>query len=122
MSMKTLSAPRRIYSRNDVTHVCFEGRTYGTAAVSELSLDLPVTCEKLKSDGGRARIMVTQPRKDGPALTETWRSVSVPRKARATAEALERIGVHESAPPSRNCVKSLRSSASSTTNRGRLVS
>jgi len=83
MSMKTASAPRRIYSRNDVTHVCFDGRTYGAPASSKLSLDFPVTIEKAKSDGGKARALVTQSRAGVKAITETWRSIVVPQKPRA---------------------------------------
>lgn len=81
--MKTASAPRRIYVRNAVTHVCFDGRTFGPATDSALSLDHPVTIEKLESDGGRARVEVTQKRKGQKTLVEVWRSVNVPRNARA---------------------------------------
>lgn len=81
--MKTASAPRRIYSRNDVTHVCFDGRTFGPAGDSTLSLAHPVTIEKLESDGGRARVEVTQKRKGQKTVVETWRSVSVPRNPRS---------------------------------------
>lgn len=80
--MKTNSAPRRIYSRNDVTHVCFEGRTFGPCNESEIVFDLPVTCEKLESDGGRARVVVTQKRPGMKTVVETWRSISVPRNHR----------------------------------------
>jgi len=80
--MKTASAPRRIYSRNDVTHVCFEGRTFGPTGESTLSLDVPVTITKLESDGGRARVEVVQKRKGQATLTEVWRSVNVPRRPR----------------------------------------
>ena len=83
MSMKTSETPRRIYTRNGVTHVLFEGRTFGAPAESVLSLEHPVTCEKLPSDGGRARVEVTQRRGGRPSLTETWRTVTVPRKPRS---------------------------------------
>lgn len=81
--MKTASAPRRIYSRNDVTHVCFDGRTFGPTGASELSLSHPVTIEKLESDGGRARVSVTQKRKGQPTVVENWRTVNVPRIPRS---------------------------------------
>lgn len=32
--MKSPTAPRRIYTRNGITCVCFEGKTYGLAAES----------------------------------------------------------------------------------------
>lgn len=83
MSMKTASSPRRIYSRNDVVHVCFDGRTYGAPAGSALNLDFPVTCEKLPSDGGKARVAVTQKRSHQKTLVESWRSCAVPSKPRA---------------------------------------
>jgi hypothetical protein len=82
MSMKSATAPRRIYSRNDIVHVCFDGRTYGAPANSKLSLDFPVTIEKAKSDGGRAKAHVTQSRPGVKAVTETWRSIVVPQKPR----------------------------------------
>lgn len=81
--MKTPSAPRRIYVRNAVTHVCFDGRTFAPTGESTLSLDYPVTCEKLESDGGRARVAVTQKRKGQKTLVETWRSIAVPRNPRS---------------------------------------
>lgn len=80
--MKTASAPRRIYTRNDVVHVCFDGRFFGPVGESKLSLEHPVTLEKQESDGGRARVLVTQKRKGQPTATETWRSVNVPRTPR----------------------------------------
>lgn len=81
--MKTASAPRRIYTRNDVVHVCFSGKYFGPTGESALSLDHPVTLALLDSDGGRARVEVTQKRKGQPTKTETWRSVNVPRNARS---------------------------------------
>ncbi len=81
--MKTASDPRRIYSRNDVTHVCFDGRTFGPVGESALSLEHPVTIEKLESDGGRARVSVSQKRKGQKTAVETWRSVAVPRNPRS---------------------------------------
>lgn len=83
MSMKTPQDPRRIYSRNGITHVCFDGRTFAAPANSKISLDFPVTMEKARSDGGRARALVTQSRPGVRTLTETWRSVKIPVKARA---------------------------------------
>lgn len=80
--MKTASAPRRIYTRNDVVHVCFSGKYFGPSGETELSLDHPVTLELLESDGGRARVQVVQKRKGQSTRTETWRSVNVPRNPR----------------------------------------
>ncbi len=84
MSMKTLSTPRRVYNRKGVSHVCFAGRLYGRSEdATSISLDRPVTCTVLPSDGGRARAELTQVRSDGPAIVETWRSVVIPRTPRA---------------------------------------
>jgi len=83
MSMKSATAPRQIYVRNAITHVCFEGKFFGpTGGETKLSLEHPVTIEKAASDGGRSRITVTQKRKGQKTMNETWRSVTVPRKAR----------------------------------------
>lgn len=84
--MKTESpkspTPRRLYLRNGFTHLCFEGRHYGTKGKSALDLSKPVTCTPVKSDGGRGRVLVTQ----GEA-SETWRSVAVPRGVRKATKA-----------------------------------
>jgi hypothetical protein len=85
MSMKTASAPRRIYVRNDVIHVCFNGRTFGPPADSQITPIAPVTLEKMASDGGRARVQVTQKRKGQPTIVEAWRTVNVPCKHREAA-------------------------------------
>lgn len=82
MSMKTASAPRRIYTRNDVVHVCFSGKYFGPGSESALSIEHPVTLELMESDGGRARVQVTQKRKGQATVTEVWRSINVPRKTR----------------------------------------
>lgn len=81
--MKTASAPRRIYTRNSVVHVCFNGKYFGLTGETGLSLDHPVTLEPMPSDGGRARVQVVQKRKGHPTLVEVWRSISIPRNARA---------------------------------------
>jgi len=77
--MKSPTSPRRIYTRNGITCVCFEGKTYGLAAESTgVQVALPVTVEKVKSNGGRARVRITQDSHD-----EVWPSVKVPRRPRA---------------------------------------
>lgn len=76
---KPSAAPRRLYSRNGKAFVNFAGKFYGAPSDSALDLDFPVTCVKLDSDGGRARIEVSQRKPHSKTLTETWRSVEVPR-------------------------------------------
>lgn len=76
---KPSNSPRRLYSRNGKAFVNFSGKFYGAPSDSALSLDYEVVCVKLPSDGGRARIEVTQRRPHAKTLTEMWRSVEVPR-------------------------------------------
>ena len=83
MSMKTSDSPRRIYVRNAVTHVCFDGRTFAPTGETAFDMKLPVILEKLESDGGRARVKATQRRPGKSTLTETWRSINVPRTPKA---------------------------------------
>jgi hypothetical protein len=78
MSMKTSTTPRRIYVRNGVTHICFEGRTFGPRdGESVINTEVQVTVTPVESDGGRARIKVSQ-RRGTRTFTEIWRSVKVP--------------------------------------------
>ena len=83
MSMKTSETPRRIYVRNGATHVCFDGRTFAPTTATTFDMKLPIVLEKLESDGGRARVEATQRRPGKSTLTETWRSINVPRNPRA---------------------------------------
>lgn len=87
--MKSASAPRRIYTRNGIVHVCFAGKYFAPTKDSTLSLDHPVTIEVAESDAKskRAQVTVTQKRKGEAAIVETWRSVKVPRTPRAEATA-----------------------------------
>jgi hypothetical protein len=81
MSMKSASAPRRVYSRNGVLHVLYAGENFGTKAESQI-----VASEKhlVKIVGnGDGTITVTQ-RKPGKAgVSETWGKVRVPCNARS---------------------------------------
>ncbi len=83
MSMKSTSAPRRVYSRNGVVHTLYAGDTFGTKDDSKI---VPSADSKLfvKIVGnGDGTITVTQ-RKPGKAgVTETWSKVKVPCHARA---------------------------------------
>lgn len=83
--MKTTESPRSLYRRNGVIHTCFGGKYYGPTGESLVKLDLPVTCSKLESDGGRARVEVTQRQPGRANVVETWRSVNVPRGKRRGA-------------------------------------
>lgn len=81
MSMKSTDSPRRVYTRKGACIVCFEGRYYGTSSDSAVRDNVTVTCEKLPSDGGRARIQVTQRRPHAKTVVEVWRSFTLPAKA-----------------------------------------
>lgn len=68
---KALTTPRKIYSRKDRVIVCYEGRLYASApGKSKLDADKLAKCEKMKSDGGKARISVVQ-----GDITETLRAL-----------------------------------------------
>lgn len=83
MSMKTAESPRRIYKRNEIVHVCFEGKTFGPTGETAFDMKYPVTCETLPSDGKRARVEVIQRKPHAKVIKETWRSVKVPSNPRA---------------------------------------
>jgi hypothetical protein len=88
--MKSATAPRRIYTRNGVTHVCFAGKYFAPpSGETKLDVDGTVTIEEAEADGKskRAQVVLTQKKKGQAAKSETWRSVKVPRTARTSAEA-----------------------------------
>lgn len=61
MSRKSASAPRRLYVHSGTVHVLFQGKRFAAPADSVIADDLTneVFCEKLPSNGGRARVAVT---------------------------------------------------------------
>jgi len=71
--MKPVTAPRRLYVRKSVTHVVFDGKIFGTKT-SKIDSKYEVTCEHLPSDGGNARIQVTQRKPHAKKVVETWRT------------------------------------------------
>lgn len=79
MSMKSTNAPRRVYTRNGVTHILFAGDVFGTKDESKISTKYPVKVE----GNGDGTITLTQraPKKAG--VTEKWGKVKVPCKPRA---------------------------------------
>lgn len=77
MSMKSSDSPRRLYTRRGIVHVCLEGKYFGPNGDTAISLDQPVVVTKVASDGGRARVEVTQKRPGRSTLKETWRTVSL---------------------------------------------
>lgn len=71
--MKPVNAPRRLYVRKSVTHICYAGKIFGSKT-SVIDPKLEVTVEPLPSDGGNARIKVTQRKPHAKVITETWRT------------------------------------------------
>lgn len=83
--MRAVSDPRRIYSRNGVTHVCWRGTYFAPGKTTEVDIDKEVTIEEAPTTKGRLRVTVTQRRGKKPALTETWSQVQVPVEHRRKA-------------------------------------
>ena len=80
--MRAQTDPRRVYSRNHITHVCFAG-VYFSPGRDGTALDLAreVKIEQLPAAGGKQRVEVTQ-RVGGKNVKEVWRQVDVPVKHR----------------------------------------
>lgn len=81
MSMKSTNSPRRVYSRNDITHVLFAGTVFGPTTPGQYSsvrLDTPVRI----SGNGDGTITVVQRRPHAKTVTEVWGQVNVPCKSR----------------------------------------
>ena len=61
ITVDTTTKPRRVYHVKGHNLVCFQGRRYVIdSEKSELNIDRGVYVERLPSDGGRARIRVSQ--------------------------------------------------------------
>jgi len=84
--MRAQTDPRRIYTRNDITHVCFKG-THFSPGREGTALDAAreVKLEELPAAGGKQRVEVTQ-RVGGKNVKETWRQVEVPVKHREVTQ------------------------------------
>ena len=76
---KPSNSPRRLYARSGQAFVNFDGRFYGAPSDSAIDTRFEVTCVKLESDGGRARVQVTQRRPHTKTVTEVWRTTVIPR-------------------------------------------
>jgi hypothetical protein len=71
MSMKSSSAPRRVYARNGSPLVCYGGLYFGPARGSQIDCERTVRIAVLPRSHGKARIAVTQGLGDN-AVTENW--------------------------------------------------
>lgn len=87
MSMRAHNAPRRVYTRNGLTVLCFGGLYFGPGRDgTKVNTEREVKFEVIEPAGGRKRIQVTQ--KVGKAtVKETWRETTVPIKHRKQAKA-----------------------------------
>lgn len=78
--MKSADAPRRIYSRNGIIHVCFEGQTFGPVHnTSSIDVGSYVTCEPVE-DTKKVKVTFRKPKKAG--VVEFWVPRDVPVKHR----------------------------------------
>lgn len=76
--MRAQGAPRKVYTRNGVTHLCFQGIYFRAPKGSKIDPEREVSkVEVLDGAGGKARIAVTQ-RVQGKNVTENWSEGSVP--------------------------------------------
>lgn len=71
--MKSIDDPRRLYVRKSITHVVFGGKIFGSKS-SKIDPKVPVVCAPMPSDGGNARIQVTQRKSHAKKVTEIWRT------------------------------------------------
>jgi hypothetical protein len=79
MSMKTPSAPRRVYKRHGVLHTLIGGAVYGTFGDSKISVKSPVRIiERTETE-----IKVSQFRGRSGTFVETWHVVQLPKKSSA---------------------------------------
>jgi len=80
--MRAQGAPRKVYTRNGVTHVCFQGIYFRAPKASRIDPEREVSkIEVLDKSGGKHRVGVTQ-RVAGKNVTETWHEGSVPVQGR----------------------------------------
>lgn len=70
MARKSLNQPRRLYTRKGATIVLFDNRYFVAPSRSAVKPTDLVTCAKVPSDGGRARVQVAF----GEGVSEVWRS------------------------------------------------
>ena len=75
MSMKSATDPRRVYTRNDVIHVCFAGKNFGP---TQNKTDIPVGSMVTIEDLGGNKVKVTFKKPKQKAITETWNARKVP--------------------------------------------
>lgn len=81
MSMKSASAPRRVYVRNGVTHTLYAGEVFGTKEESKIEASDKHLVKIVGNGDGTITVTQRKPGKAG--VSETWSKVKVPCHARA---------------------------------------
>jgi hypothetical protein len=80
--MRAQAAPRKVYTRNGVTHICFQGLYFRAPKGSKIDPEREVNhIESLDKSGGKHRISLTQ-KVQGKNVTETWVEGEVPVQGR----------------------------------------
>lgn len=87
MSMRSSSAPRRVYTRSGSLVVCYGGVYFGPPANKETKInsEKEVTIEVLENSGGKKRIAVTQKAGKAGKVTENWNEKKLVFKERGAA-------------------------------------
>jgi hypothetical protein len=82
MSMRAHNAPRRVYTRNGVTVLCFGGMYFGPGKEgTKVNTDREVKFQVIDAAGGKKRIEVSQ--KVGKTnVKEVWRETTLAIKSR----------------------------------------
>lgn len=83
MSMKSYSAPRRIYSSKGTVVFCFGGKLFAPSPGAETTFRkaVPVTVESVTEDGG---LVVKQRKPHAKVLCETWYPLAAPEAVLGT--------------------------------------
>src|SRR5579871_1024665 len=80
--MRAQGDARKVYTRNGVTHICFQGFYFKPPKTSKIDPDREVNhIEPLDKAGGKHRIALHQ-KVGGKTVTETWVECEVPVQGR----------------------------------------
>jgi hypothetical protein len=79
--MRATDDLRRVYKRNQVTHVCFAGLTFSPGKLCQINPEKEVKIAELEPDRGKKRILVSQ-RIGQKTIKETWKQAQIPTHSR----------------------------------------
>jgi hypothetical protein len=82
--MKDSTSPRRVYTRNDVIHVCYAGKTFAPVG-GETEIKVGNQVKVAVSETNPNEAQVTFRRSHGKAIVETWKARKVPCHPRTEA-------------------------------------